>query len=472
MLATLPVVATGMTPLQALEITPSLNLQTRYFDGTSRWGTEQQYVSMAVDTEFRQTLSDDRQTLVFLPFARYDDQDEGRRYVDVREAYWSNNGDDSQWRVGVTRVNWGVMEVFKIVDVLNQKDANALPDREKLGQPMVSYTTYVGEDLVDVYLLQGLREIDFPEASGRFRYPLLVDEDNAEHEWGATGETDMAIRWKKQLGDWEFALSHFYGMNRNPYFVFNFDFNHPMLIPVYEKVNQASLDVAGEFHDVILKAEALFQTGDIERYGAVSLGAEYTFGAVLASSIDITALCEATYDSREHNFQMPYDRDVFAGARIAFNDAHDNALLLGAVVDMRYQQQMALAQWNANVGDHWKVRLAGSLFESAEPAPDRTLLDDAVFTAYDAIQNRRLPLDIDLVERLLSLAEERSLNPRDIQHFVEFLQRDDALNSLLDMPPQQVADTLYDVFSLSSPAQKMHWMEDDDFIQLDIFYYF
>ena len=46
------------------------------------------------------------------------------------------------------------------------------------------------------------------------------------------------------------------------------------------------------------------------------------------------------------------------------------------------------------------------------------------------------------------------------------------LESLLDLPPQQVADTLNTLLSLSSPSQKMHWMEDDDFIQCEISYYF
>lgn len=454
------------------ELTTTMSLQSRYFDDASTWVEKKTYTSASIESEYKATFSDDTQTVTVTPFGRYDVNDEGRRYLDLREANWSLSKDNDHWRVGISRVNWGVMEVFKLVDIINQKDANALPDREKLGQPMLAWSTYVGDDLVDLYVLEGLREVDFPDDDGRFRYPFTVDDKHSEHEWGATGATDFAFRWKKQWGSADIAVSHFYGMNRNPYFTFNFDFKDPRLIPVYEKINQTSLDGVLTLDDILFKFEALFQTGDLQRFGAVAVGVEKTFGAVFHTAVDVTALAEATYDSRDNNIQTPYDRDVFLGTRIAFNDSHENSLLVGAVVDARYRQYAGFAQWNMNVGEAWKLRFAASIFESREPAIDRSALDEAVFSAYDAIENRRLPLDAKLVQRLLDLAQHQSLNGRDVLHFLDFLRRNDALESLLDLPPQQVADTLNTLLSLSSPSQKMHWMEDDDFIQCEISYYF
>lgn len=471
---TLFVCGLAMRPLQALtlETASQLDLQARYFPAASMPIQENTYPSFALESEFQIPLANDTQKIVITPFVRYDDIDPDRRYADLREFNWSWTQDENQWRAGISRVTWGAMEVFKIVDVLNQKDLMALPDREKLGQPMVSYSTYRGEDLWEVYLLQGLREVEFPGEEGRFRYPLLIDDDNAEYEWGMTGKTDAALRWKTQVGDWEVALSHFYGMNRNPYLVFNYDFINPRLIPVYEKINQTSLDAVVEVEGFIYKVEALFQTGDLERYGAASVGGEYTFSAVNDSAIDITALTEATYDSREFNYQTLYDRDLFVGARVAFNDPHENSLMLGAIVDTQYQQQILLFNWNMNIGEHIKCRLTGSAFHSGEQALDRTPIDAAVNATYDAIDTGRLPLDDVLVTQLLALADDRNLNPRDLIHMLEFLQRDDALRSVLSLTPSQLGDTFYNVMSLSDPSQKLRWLDREDFLQFDVYYYF
>ena len=81
------------------------------------------------------------------------------------------------------------------------------------------------------------------------------------------------------------------------------------------------------------------------------------------------------------------------------------------MVDARYRQYAGFAQWNMNVGEAWKLFFR-QYFESREPAIDRSALDEAVFSAYDAIENRRLPLDAKLVQRLLDLAQHQSLNGR------------------------------------------------------------
>lgn len=462
----------SLREVDASEIDTTLNTQYRYFVNSSPWVDTQKYPSVSLESEWKHDLSADGHSVTITPFFRYDAEDEDRRYSDLREAHWTWQMESGQFNAGITRVSWGVMEFFKLVDVINQKDARAFPDREKLGQPLLSYSTDVYDTLVDLYLLQGLREVDFAGDNARFRYSIPVDQDNAEYEWGATQKTDMAIRVKKTWGDWDIAFSHFYGMNRNPTLVFNFDFTDPRLIPVYEKINQSSVDIVGEFNGILLKTEMLFQTGDIERYGAATVGAEYTFTGVASTQSDLTTLVEATYDSREYTYQMPYDRDVFVGARFAFNDAHDQSLLLGVVQDIDYRQQTVLTQWTANVGEQWKLRLAASAFQSAEPLPDRAPSDRAILAAYAAVESGELPLDVALVRELLGLAENRRLNPRDLTHFLAFLQQDDALRRLRETPAQHVADTFYDVLLLSSPAQKMHWAEQDDFVQFDLYYYF
>ncbi len=125
------------------------------------------------------------------------------------------------------------------------------------------------------------------------RYPILVDSQTEEYDRGETGRWDFAVRWKTRLGDMDIGLSHFYGVTRDPYFIFNYDFSDPYLIPVYEKVNQTSLDLVYPWQDVLLKLEATYQTGSLEQFESVAAGFEYTFGGVFDSDLDLSWYVEA-----------------------------------------------------------------------------------------------------------------------------------------------------------------------------------
>ena len=227
--------------LYAAEWSGWINGQARAYGQTGEQVSEQGFPAAALQLEFDHTFNDENQ-LTASVFARADGVDEERNLLDVREFLWSHNGDAYQFRAGVGQVSWGVNELFKITDLINQKDRSELPYPRKLGQPMMNLSFYWGDDLIELYSLYGLRPAWYPGVDGRLRYPILVDNDHEEYDWGATGRWDFAARWKTRIWDMDFALSHFYGMTRDPYFIFNYDFNDPLLIPVYEKVNQTSLE--------------------------------------------------------------------------------------------------------------------------------------------------------------------------------------------------------------------------------------
>ena len=72
-------------------------------------------------------------------FARYDNQDDERSHVDLREAYWGYDGDSWDVNAGFSKVFWGVAESRHLVDVINQTDlVEDLDQEDKLGQPMVN----------------------------------------------------------------------------------------------------------------------------------------------------------------------------------------------------------------------------------------------------------------------------------------------------------------------------------------------
>ncbi len=123
-------------------------------------------------------------------------------------------------RAGVRKVFWGVTESQHLVDIINQTDYVENPDgEEKLGQPMINLSYSGNLGIVDLYLLTGFRERTYPGEDGRLRMPIRLEEREARFESGTgRNRTDFALRWTHYIGDWEVGLSHFSGTTREPRF--------------------------------------------------------------------------------------------------------------------------------------------------------------------------------------------------------------------------------------------------------------
>ena len=62
-------------------------------------------------------------------------------------------------------------------------------------------------------------------------------------------------------------------------------------------------------------------------YNAAVGGFEYTIPGIAGSSKDLGLLAEYHYDSRGKLATTPFQKDLFAGARLAFNDADSTEML-------------------------------------------------------------------------------------------------------------------------------------------------
>lgn len=443
-----------------------VNAQTRVYSQTGEQVGEQVYPAAALQLEFSHELGD-RDQLTAIVFARGDGVDEERNLADVRELLWLHNADAYQLRAGVGQVGWGVNELFKITDVVNQKDRAELPYQRKLGQPLMSLSFYWGEDLIELYSLYGLRKAWYPGEEGRLRYPILVDNDEAEYDRGATGEWDFAARWKTRIWDMDIALSHFYGVTRDPYYIFNYDFNNPYLVPVYEKVNQSSLEwqmLAGE---MLLRAELTYQTGSLEQFESVAGGFEYTFGSVFESNMDLTWYVEGIWDSRDHIYGNLFDRDVGVAARLALNDERDSNLIMGVVADVRYNEAFATMIWSNTFGQSWTLNVAGQYFHANDDRYDpREYLP---FFQQLVLEN---PASPESVETLLDLVGEVTISKKEFDRILGFIddiqQPDYWVGVNTDTAPQ----TLFDLLRTSDNSQKMNLIERDSYIQIDLYYHF
>ncbi len=319
----------------------------------------QQYdsnLSISAEPEYYHDWDDGRQSLVFKPFARLDQRDDERTHWDIRELEWTYAGQGWETRAGIGKVYWGVTEVWHLVDIINQTDLLENPDGEqKLGQPMVKFSSEKDWGTLDFFLLPGFRERTYPGEDGRMRTHPRVDTDQAEFESGAGNKrVDAAIRWSHYFGDWDVGLAHFYGTGRDPLFRLGMDDDDRfVLVPFYEIINQTSLDVQATIGSWLWKFETLHRQGMDESFYALTGGLEYTRVGVFESSNDLGVLAEIMYDQRQKNATSPFNNDAFLGLRWVVNDAHSSELLFGVIYDWKTHSKLLNLEASRRLGQDY-----------------------------------------------------------------------------------------------------------------------
>ncbi|MCH8113383.1 MAG: hypothetical protein IH905_15750, partial [Proteobacteria bacterium] len=235
--------------------------------------------SLALQPEFRAEWNGGRDRALIRPFLRLDADDAERTHADLREAYWLR--DQGSWEVltGFGRVFWGVTESRHLVDIVNQTDlVEHLDEEAKLGQPMVNLTLFQSFGTVGLFVLPGFRERTFPGRRARFRGALPVATDEPVFESPARqGRIDFAARWSNTFDAWDVGATLFHGTGREPRLVRSLDSGGaPVLVPHYDIISQAGLDIQYTRENWLWKLEALARRGNAKRFAAMVAGFEYT----------------------------------------------------------------------------------------------------------------------------------------------------------------------------------------------------
>ncbi len=311
-----------------------------------------------------------RQGLTLVPFLRADRNDPSRSHADLRELLWWKASREWELRAGIGRVFWGVTESQHLVDIINQTDLVENIDQEdKLGQPMVNLALVRPWGTVDLFLLTGFRERTFPGVGGRLRFPLPVDRSQTRYAGGAgRGHVDGAIRWSRSIGPWDVGLYHFTGTSREPRLVPGRDAaGAPVLVPVYETIDQTGLDLQATLGSWLWKLEAIHRSGQQAPYLAAVGGFEYTSYGVFGSRKDLGWVMEYHYDERGGGAPTPFQNDLMMGLRLAFNDTASTQALLGAVVDLDGGARLYNLEASRRIGQHWKLSVEARLFDGTRP---------------------------------------------------------------------------------------------------------
>jgi hypothetical protein len=321
--------------------------------------------------EIRQEWSNGSHRATLIPFGRYDSLDSRRSHADLREANWLYKGNGWNIQAGVGKVFWGVTESRHLIDIVNQTDEiESIRGEDKLGQPMVNLNVSTRYGNLNLLYLPYFRERTYPSGKGRLRFELPVDTDQAQIQHASNWHPDWAVRWSHTFGRWDVGLAYFSGISREPRLVPNSLLRPTALIPVYELINQVSVDIQGAVGKWLLKLEAMTRDVPGKRFVAAVVGFEYTESSIWGSSADLGLLLEYQYDGREklsrtmltNTLPTPNNNDIFAGIRFALNDEQNSQVLFGVTIDVDTRATVASFKGSRRVGDNWKIEVESLAF--------------------------------------------------------------------------------------------------------------
>ena len=373
---TLATVALALTAVGAgaqadeWDVTGFVGLDSRTFWEDERFeGQDDGFnASLHVQPELYWRSEDGRQRVSVVGFGRYDNQDDERSHVDLREAYWGYDGDSWDVNAGFSKVFWGVAESRHLVDVINQTDlVEDLDQEDKLGQPMVNVNLQRDYGRFELYVMPWFRERTFPGAGGRFRSALPVNTDDPIYESSDKDRhTDVALRYSHYFGDVDVGAYVFDGTSRDPNFIVADEGDR--LIPVYEQMTQVGVDLQYTRDSWLWKFEGIRRETSRESFNAAVGGLEYTFYGVGGRAADIGVLFEYLYDGRGASAPpTAFDDDIFVGARLALNDSSDTSLLAGAAIDTKTHETFFNLEAQRRFGDNVTVGLRLRAFSNASP---------------------------------------------------------------------------------------------------------
>lgn len=436
------------------EWTAETGVEYRYFKDPGEFGQSKNAFALRLSGEYFTAWNDSLDTLTFTPYAVIDQQDAERSHIDIRELVWVHVGEDWESRSGITRVFWGKTEFINLVDVINQQDL-VDGDDEKLGQPMMNLSLVHDWGIFDFYLLLGFRERTFPGPDGRLRTPLPVDADNAIYSSDTSQhDVDFAFRWQRPLNDYvEMAFSIFSGVNREPWYSFNFDLDNPMLIPNYHHIDQFGLELEYLYEGWAVKFEGIGVRSEREHYWAAVTGVEYSFYGLFDSNLDLTFISEFMHDSRDDLAPGYLEHDIGLGGRFTFNDEFDTTLLAGMLWDPDTEEKVVTVEFERRIYTDFKLEIqAISVLERGVPNVDQTtaqaigsLLDSPLFGSDSADYN-------EVLEFLLGLIEQ------------------DGIDIIFDS--SYGLDVLQQIQRLTDSSRKLSIIESDDYIQFKLTYYY
>ncbi|WP_111976780.1 hypothetical protein [Algibacillus agarilyticus] len=362
----------GTSVANADEMTGNIGVEGRYFLQDSQFNQQlDQQFTVHAETEFYFAIGEQGNSLTITPYLRVDNQDAARNQFDLREFLFLYIADEWEVKAGLGKVFWGVTETTHLVDIVNQTDNLASFDgEEKLGQPMVHFSTVRDWGIVDALILPGFRERRFSGEAGRIRSGLPTLASAAYESADKKDHVDFAFRWSNTLGDWDLGLTAFNGTAREAEFIPVVKSPDDIrLQPFYGQITQFGLDAQYIYDSWLFKLEAISRSSKtMQDTQAVVGGFEYSQVGLLDSAIDLGWVVEYAYDHRDAVFAARQN-DISFATRWALNDAESTEFLVGFSQDLDYSNsRSAFVEGSTRLGDRMTLTIDAWFFTANDPA--------------------------------------------------------------------------------------------------------
>ena len=349
----------------------NVSLEGKYFPSEPAYAGQEKSggFAVSVEPEYKHKWDDENQQFTFTPYYRWDENDKERTHGDIRQLDYLRAKGDWEFQVGIGRKFWGVTESSHLVDIINQTDAVEGNDGEdKLGQPMLRASRLLENGSVDLFVLPYFRERTFAGTSGRFRTGLVVDTDTVTYESSDEEKhVDYAVRWAHTQDALDLGLSYFDGTSRDPSFIVGIKNGAPVLQPHYPLIQQLGLDLQHTGEATIWKLEVAHRRAKAENYTAAVGGFEHSLPA-FESGAELGLLGEYHFDTRGEVQTVPFQNDVFIGARLALNDEASSELLGGVFYDLDNESTSLRLEASRRIGDGLKLNVEAQVFTNVDAA--------------------------------------------------------------------------------------------------------
>ena len=362
----------------SVELSGFLGAESRtFFNDPVDPAQENNYLSGVFEPNLYHSWDGDKQNIEIELFYRQDQYDDQRTHGDIRELSWTGVFDEWEIRAGISKVFWGVTETQHLVDIINQTDLVENVDAEdKLGQPMLKFSTERDWGAVDFFILPGFRERTFPGRRGRPRTEVVVDTGrDAIYDFSAGKEhIDLALRYSHYIDEIEFGLSFFSGVSREPTnfkpVAFATTGQPTTVVPVYSLINQLGFDGQAFVGDWTWKLEAAHvevRSGD--KKGVTSFktvgGFEYTLVGLFDTQMDLGFVVEYHY-SDQRIIETIFDNDLATALRFVLNDAQSTEVLAGFFTDADTQTIASFIEASRRLGESWTLEAQLRTFHGAK----------------------------------------------------------------------------------------------------------
>ena len=350
--------------VQAVDLSGNVSLQSRTFlNDPLDSNQHNQYTSFALEPELYHEWDDGKQMLNAAAFYRHDQHDEERTHGDIRELSWTGVYDNFEITAGISKVFWGVTESQHLVDIINQTDQVENTDGEdKLGQPMIRFSTEQDWGVLDLFILPSFRERTFAGIEGRPRIGLAIDNDTATYESNLKDKhIDYAIHWLGYFDETELGLSYFTGTGREPE---AYNLNGSVLVPHYAQIEQIGLELQTIIEDWTWKLELISRDSKAQHYIATTAGFEYTLYGIFETTADLGIVIEYLYDDRDELATTPFQNDITTALRWALNDTQSTEVLLGIITDLDESEITSFIEASRRLGNEFKLTIEARSFSN------------------------------------------------------------------------------------------------------------